>query len=305
MGIPEASSVEWIAVDWGTTRLRAWAMYKDRPLVEAASNNGMGALEPEGFEPALMDVIGSWLPERTIPVLVCGMAGARQGWLEVPYAQVPARPAVAGARAPHVADPRLSVRILPGLKQLLPPDVMRGEETQIAGYLAQTPEFEGVVCLPGTHTKWAEIAVGEVVEFRTYMTGEIFGLLQGYSVLRHSLASGWDDHAFEESVQEGLQTPEALLERLFPLRASSLLVGMTSAVARSRLSGLLIGAEIAAMRSWLSTRKVVVIGAVEQASAYTIGLKTAGCDPELCDGDGMTLAGLTAAYEEIRKKVVS
>ena len=105
---------------------------------------------------------------------------------------MPCPPAPAAfARAP-TADPRLVVRILPGLSQDDPPDVMRGEETQIAGLLAREPDFDGIACLPGTHTKWAHVSAGEVVSFASYMTGELFGLLAATSVLRKTLAEdGW------------------------------------------------------------------------------------------------------------------
>jgi 2-dehydro-3-deoxygalactonokinase len=92
------------------------------------------------------------------------------------------------ARSGATKDPRLRVSILPGLKQAVPPDVMRGEETQIAGFLAAAPGFDGVLCLPGTHAKWVQISAEEVVSFRTFMTGELFDLLSTQSVLRHSIA---------------------------------------------------------------------------------------------------------------------
>ena len=117
------------------------------------------------------------------------MVGARQGWIEAPYASVPCTPATQTI-APECRDPRLEMHILAGIRQLHPPDVMRGEETQIAGVLLREPGFEGVICLPGTHTKWAEVAGGIITSFQTFMTGELFGLLSTQSVLRHSMSAG-------------------------------------------------------------------------------------------------------------------
>ena len=94
---------------------------------------------------------------------------------------------------PPTADPRLDVHILPGLSQAEPPDVMRGEETQIAGMLAATPDFDGLVCLPGTHTKWARVSEGRVTDFRTAMTGELFALVSGHSTLSSFTAEGWNE----------------------------------------------------------------------------------------------------------------
>ena len=107
------------------------------------------------------------------------MAGARQGWIEVPYNDAPCAPsAVNATRAPKTRDPRLDVRIIAGVRQNDPaPDVMRGEETQVAGILQQNPAFDGVICMPGTHTKWVRVSKGQIVRFQTCMTGEIFALI--------------------------------------------------------------------------------------------------------------------------------
>jgi 2-dehydro-3-deoxygalactonokinase len=185
-----ASYADWIAVDWGTTHLRAWAMAEDGTVrAEARSDDGMGHLARDAFEPALLSLIEPWLGAGPMDVLACGMVGSRQGWVEAPYVAVPAKPTNLTPVPVTTRDPRLRVSILPGLKQDAPPDVMRGEETQIAGFLAAALGFDGVLCLPGTHAKWVQISAGEVVSFRTFMTGELFDLLSAVSVLRHSVAA--------------------------------------------------------------------------------------------------------------------
>jgi phosphonate metabolism protein PhnN/1,5-bisphosphokinase (PRPP-forming) len=99
---------------------------------------------------------------------------------------------------------RLSVHVAPGLRQGKPADVMRGEETQIAGFLALNPNWDGVICLPGTHSKWVHISAGEVVSFQTFLTGEMFALLSQASVLRHGMqGDGWDDAAFDAMAAQG------------------------------------------------------------------------------------------------------
>jgi 2-dehydro-3-deoxygalactonokinase len=177
---------DWIAVDWGTSNLRAWAMRADGTvLAEAGSDKGMGRLQPHEFEPTLRDLIAPWT-DRPTRVIACGMVGARQGWVEAPYAPVPGEPLHAGlARAP--SGPDLQVGIIPGLSQSDPPDVMRGEETKVAGFLAQNPGWDGVLLLPGTHPKWILLSAGEVVAFRTALTGEMFAALSAHTVLRHSV----------------------------------------------------------------------------------------------------------------------
>jgi len=291
-----AQTLDWIAVDWGTSQLRAWGMAGARPVLGARSDRGMGGLARDGFEPALLDLVGGWLPATgAIPVLACGMVGSRQGWIEAPYRAVPCPPLdPAAAARPPVADPRLAVRILPGLRQDNPADVMRGEETQIAGFLATRPGWDGVVCLPGTHSKWALLSAGEVVGFQTFLTGEIFALLSDHSVLRHSVA-GWDEAGFAQGLDLGFERPDRLLARLFAIRAEGLLTGLDPAVARARLSGLLIGAELAAARPWWLGQRVAVIGAEGPGRAYATALSRLSVPVIRPEAEGLTLAGLIAA----------
>ena len=289
------SGVRWIAVDWGTSHLRLWAMSDaDQTLDHRSSGDGMGGLAPDAF-PAVLDRMTDGWPAEA-PVIACGMVGSRQGWVEAPYATVPCGPLCPElARAP---GPR-PVHIVPGLKQLDPPDVMRGEETQIAGFLSQNPGWDGVLCLPGTHSKWAELSAGEVVSFRTFMTGELFALLSHHSVLRHSVGEGWDADAFAEAVAASLSRPEDLAARLFRLRADNLLNGTGQSISTARLSGLLIGAELAAARPWWLGRQVAVIGAPAVAAAYVAALAGQAVPAAPVDADAMTLNGLIAARARI------
>jgi 2-dehydro-3-deoxygalactonokinase len=292
-----ATYADWIAVDWGTTHLRAWAMSDDgTPRAELRSDDGMGRLNREEFEPALLRLVEPWLGAGPMDVLACGMVGSRQGWMEAPYAAVPVKPSRLSPVSVPVQDPRLRVAILPGLKQVTPPDVMRGEETQIAGFLAAAPGFDGVLCLPGTHAKWVQISAEEVVSFRTFMTGEMFDLLSAHSVLRHSIAvEGSDVAAFEEAVAETLSKPEMLAQRLFSIRAGQLLDGTSAETSRARLSGYLIGAELAASRPYWLGQDVVVAGTPGLAETYAIALATQGVVARTSDADPLTRLGLIRA----------
>lgn len=288
--------MEWIAVDWGTSNLRGWAMRGDRAVAEASAPQGMGALAPDQFEDALLALIGDW-PGRG-DVVACGMVGARQGWAEAPYAMTPC-PARPGTLTPAPArTPGLRLRIIPGVAQSDPADVMRGEETQIAGFLRLNPGWDGTLCLPGTHTKWVQLSAGEIVSFRTFMSGEIFAALSAHTVLRHSLAEdGTDDDAFMAAVADGMAAPEQLANRLFAIRAEGLLHGLTPAQARGRLSGLLIGAELRAARGWWLGANVAIIGAGALAGRYRAALAAQGVQPRMTSGSAVTLAGLIAAHE--------
>ncbi|SPH18742.1 putative 2-dehydro-3-deoxygalactonokinase DgoK1 [Defluviimonas aquaemixtae] len=296
---------EWIAVDWGTSHLRLWRMPRSGVALDRTdSDKGMGRLTRDQFEPVLLDLVQNDLPaEGHLTVICCGMAGSRQGWSEARYLAVPsAPPSIAQATHVQTRSPSLSVHILPGLSQASPADVMRGEETQISGFLSTEPDFDGVLCLPGTHSKWAHVSAGEVVSFRTFMTGELFALLSGQSVLRHSLASsGLDPESFSGAVAHVMSRPEGLAGDLFSLRAESLLSGLDATAARSRLSGLLIGAELAAARSYWLGRDIVIAGESGIASAYQIALAAQGADPRMVDAEEMTLNGLRAAYAQLRE----
>lgn len=297
----ERNTPGWFAVDWGTTHLRVWAM-DDRGEVMAhrQSDKGMGALARDEFETALLELIEDLLTgTRPVHVVVCGMAGSRQGWQEAPYLTTPcAPPELDTATRVECADPRISVFILPGVKQLDPPDVMRGEETQIAGFLAGEPSFTGTLCLPGTHTKWAQIRNSRIESFQTYMTGELFSLLSKQSVLRHGLSdSDWDESAFIPAVVKTVTDGASLAAHLFGIRAGGLVAELAPGAARARLSGYLIGAEIAAAKPVAGSRGVIILGSDQIAGAYARALNALHIPARTVDADDCTLRGLFLACQ--------
>lgn len=291
---------DWIALDWGSSNLRAYAMAGHSVLAQADGPGAAGLGDADAFEAALLAAVGDWLGDAPMQMLACGMVGSRQGWIEAPYLDVPSAPLSAAAmvRAP-ARDPRIDLRILPGLRQNDPADVMRGEETQLAGLLALRPDFDGVACLPGTHSKWARISAGEVVGFQTALTGEMFHLLSTTSVLRHGMGQGWDDAAFDAGVTEGRRDADRLIARLFTLRAEGLAGALPPDAARARLSGLLIGAELAAMRGWWLGQDVALIGAPALTARYATALALQGVTAAEHDGGAMSLAGLARARQEV------
>lgn len=294
-------TADWLALDWGTTNLRAWAMGPDGAiLAHATSDKGMGKLTPDGYEPALLDLTRDWIA-GPITAIACGMVGARQGWIEAPYATTPCAPTPASFITAPITTPGLTVQIIPGIRQDHAADVMRGEETQIAGFLALNPGWDGVLCLPGTHSKWAHVSAGEVVSFQTVMTGELFALIGTQSVLRHTVGTdGWNDAAFADALGETLSRPERMIGRLFSLRAEHLLHGLDGGTARARLSGLLIGAELAATRAYWLGQNIAVIGAGSLSRLYVSALAQQSVTATQADNDSVTLAGLTAAYRSLK-----
>jgi len=294
----------WIAIDWGTTNLRVWAMGPDNQVLDhKGSTDGMGSLEREGFEPALLRLVAPWLADdKTTPAVACGMVGARQGWIEAPYCAVPCAPIDATFCAAPVSDKRISVQIVPGLSQLDPADVMRGEETQIAGLMAALDITDGILCLPGTHTKWVAVESGIVNRFLTVMTGELFALLSKQSVLRHGMAQeGWDDAAFTLGLETALDNPAGLTANLFALRAEGLLKGLPPQSARAQLSGLLMGTELSGTKTyWQKAAKVHLIGDGTLSRLYAAALAHRLVDVQIHDADRITLAGLCNAYQRYK-----
>ncbi len=298
------SQPDCIAADWGTSHLRVWLMRNDGSVLHRLhSDKGMGGLSQNAFEPALLDLIGGHIGPQAVPVVICGMAGSRQGWAEAPYATAPcAPPNLSHATRVATRDNRLHVFILPGVKQTKPADVMRGEETQLAGFQALNPQFDGVVCLPGTHCKWVRMSAGEIVGFQTFMTGELFSLISQRSVLQHSIAeNGWDETAFGEALDDAMARPSALASKLFSLRAEGLLNDLSPVAARARLSGLLIGVEMAAAKPYWLGQQIAIVGAHALASAYETALTAQGAPVIRTDAERMTLEGLKAAYTALKE----
>ncbi|TVU88606.1 2-dehydro-3-deoxygalactonokinase [Vreelandella titanicae] len=309
----------WIAVDWGSSNLRAWSLNQhDQVIAQASSDKGMLSLTPADYERELRRLVGDWLPANVhTDVMVCGMAGARQGWLEAAYLPVPTRldQLSQGAVTPTLTGDQLRVYLLPGLSQTRSAathfDVMRGEETQLAGLVANTPDFTGLACLPGTHAKWATLEAGAVSGFSTYLTGELYQLLANQSVLRHSI--GTDElqdpacrEAFISAVSEIYAAPETFSSRLFGLRAQDLLDGRLpagdtrGAVLAARLSGLAIGLELAgACRECPTDKPIMLIGNQALSQRYTLALNTIGYQTQHVDGDTAVLAGLRLAHHAL------
>lgn len=292
---------DWIAVDWGTSNMRAWAMSASGTiLADATCADGMGKLTKAEFEPALMQIAGGWINGPTT-VIACGMVGSRQGWVEAPYAAVPCPALPESFVQAHTANPDLQVHVIPGIKQTDPADVMRGEETQIAGFLARNPNWDGVICLPGTHTKWVHVSADEVVSFQTFMTGEMFDTIAKKTILRHSMTTdGWDDDAFQTGLGDAMARPEKLAARLFSLRANDLLHDVASGTARARLSGLLIGAELAAAKPYWLGQQIAVIGEGSLSKLYVTALAQQSAPATQVQAAAITVAGLTAAYRRLK-----
>ncbi|MDF1815899.1 MAG: 2-dehydro-3-deoxygalactonokinase [Verrucomicrobiales bacterium] len=290
-------NIAWIALDWGTSNLRATAMSDSGEIIEKLESRlGMAKVASQGgdFESVLLALIDPWLsPDKTIPVFACGMIGAKQGWMEVKYDTAPCSPVTKLTNIPTNSK-RITVSVCAGVKQDSPADVMRGEETQIGGVLFHNPRFDGLICLPGTHTKWAVVTNGEITEFRTFMSGELFSLLAEKSVLSHSVSGdGWNDDAFVGAFLDTYQNPAKFLSKIFSLRAEDLLRGTDPIITKSRLSGYLLGLEINGAREFIEQYEIVtLVGSPLLLHSYKTALNKLEITTKEYSGDSMTIAGL-------------
>ena len=263
-----------IAIDWGTTSFRAYRLDAHGAVVDSRSApKGILSVAPGGFPAVLEAQIGDWLGDA--PVVMSGMVGSRQGWMEAPYVPCPAG---LDEIASALLEVRKGVWIVPGVScrdESGVPDVMRGEETQVLG-----AERSGLFCLPGTHSKWVEVRNGRIERFSTYMTGELYALLRQHSLLGRMMEEGKpaDAGAFSEGVARSAE-PGGLLHHLFGVRTRALMGELHAAAAPSYLSGLLIGHELRSSRA----REILIIGEPALAECYRDAAAALGIESELLE----------------------
>ena len=251
MTMSPASQNKRIVIDWGTTSFRATLLGADgTPFESIETERGIRVIRSGTHAEELIAHIGAWLDAHApLPVYALGMITSRNGWVEVPYVACPASLAdlAAGVVHKNLAN-GLTVSFFPGIedRSRFPfPDVMRGEETQMAGYGL---DRDATIVLPGTHSKWARIADGRIAAFQTFVTGELFRLLVEYSFIAkiETVEVGENVAAFDRGVKEALGGTAAnasLPTLLFSVRSGMLAGKLDSSQVRDYLSGLLIGHE--------------------------------------------------------------
>ncbi|WP_110692671.1 2-dehydro-3-deoxygalactonokinase [Salinicola halophyticus] len=309
-----------IVIDWGTSNFRAFLVdtISGEVLDSRRSASGLRALShsefphycasqtddwrngdsaASGADGAASGVDGAASGAKKVPVYLAGMVGSARGWFEAPQLELPVTAADLADNV--VAAPGLdNVWIVPGVKQVTPEhvDVMRGEEVQAFGALALAGVDSGDCCLPGTHSKWARLDAGRMVEFTTVMTGELY-----HAVRFHTLPgepardeAPFDEAAFRLGVSRA-GCPGGVMHALFEARSRHLYAGLEAGQVGSFLSGVLIGEEVHAMRQARPGLEVVrLIGAESLRESYTIALEAAGLRVEAIDSDRATLAGVGA-----------
>lgn len=259
-----------LAVDWGTSSLRGALLdSQGRVLKERSFPRGILTVERGDFATVFEACFAHWMGAAGTFCLISGMAGSKQGWQEAPYCACPAGFDEVASQLAWVRAGRIA--IVPGLscEREGIPDVMRGEETQVFGALQLLGIQDGLLVLPGTHSKWVTVRGGKIEKFSTFMTGEFYALLRQHSLLARSMpeADGEVDWAaFDEGVALALRG-SSLLQTAFSVRTLSLFGRMAAARLPSYLSGLVIGEEIRA-QPLPTGAHVVVVGAQALTERY-------------------------------------
>ncbi len=282
-----------IALDWGTTRLRAFLLDAEGAVIEKReASDGIMSVPAGGFPAVLAKHCGDWLAaNKDLPVTMAGMIGSRNGWAEAPYADCPA--AVKDLAASLISVTREdggSAAIIPGVAGVFDgaADVMRGEETLIAGIDLE----DGLVCLPGTHSKWAMIRGGRIERFSTFMTGEFYAALTQHTILGR-LAADPDDAAGFAAGLEASRNDASLLHTAFASRANVLFERMAPQAVRPYLSGLLIGTEVAgALALYGDLDAVHLIASEPQLGLYRQALAARDIIVTVDDPERALVAGL-------------
>lgn len=271
-----------LGIDWGTSSFRAYRLDSDGGVLDVRrADAGIRMIDDGDFEGAFEHLVGDWLDvDAGVPVVLSGMIGSRQGWLEAPYLECPAAVDDLGAalvpldlargRRVHLA-PGLSTRSATGV-----PDVMRGEEVQILGAVDRLGVDRVTICLPGTHSKWVRVENARVTGFATHMTGEAFEVLRRHTILGKTIDhAAWDDSAFDAGVDRSGDAG-GLLHHLFGVRAAGLFGDLDPTTAGSFLSGLVVGHELRAAVATHDGSTVCLIGEGGLVALYRRALRRIG-----------------------------
>jgi 2-dehydro-3-deoxygalactonokinase len=289
-----------VAIDWGSTTLRGALLDADGVVrEERTAARGMLSVAPGGFAEVFAQHFGDWMSAPGTRCLMAGMVGSKQGWVEAAYCACPAGVEEIAAHLTRLDPSALArvrdIAIVPGVRCERDgvPDVMRGEEVQIFGAMRLAGLTDGLFVLPGTHSKWATVQDGRITGFRTFMTGEFYGLLSQHSILARTLEA---DAALDEAVfLRGVTRAgdgEGLLHNAFGVRALGLFGRLSPAQSASYLSGLLIGEELR-LQELPVDREVIAIGATALTARYALALKLRGTSVRSFGAEA-TWAGLRA-----------
>lgn len=267
-----------IGVDWGTTNLRAYRFDDEGRVIERRlSAAGILNVKDDGFAATLHENVGDWIGAGQKRVLLSGMVGSRQGWVEADYLPCPLTLDDLAAGVVSIPYEGAEVKLIPGVRGedgSGVPEVMRGEETQVMG-IAERSLLGGLVCMPGTHAKWVELRDGTIASFQTCMTGDVFAALRKETILSKLMHadSAIDEKHFLRGVKRSADAG-GVLHHLFGVRTLALMDQLREEDAASYLSGLLIGHEVRTMMP--AHGGVHIVGAAQLCGLYQRAIESCG-----------------------------
>jgi 2-dehydro-3-deoxygalactonokinase len=303
----EENTQMFIVGDWGTSQLRMFLCRRNEKnglsVLDKITGPGVSACSGK-LEETLLKLIETWVLEYgKLSIVLSGMVGSNIGWVETPYLECPANVRdLAKARVQFMADGH-NVSIIPGLACINPmgvPDVMRGEEMQVLGWMMTDEKHSSgsyLICLPGTHTKWVLVKDGYLELFWTSLTGELFALLKEHSVLLADRDAQIKDEVFIDAVKSILKIgPENILSGLFGVRSQQIRAGMPKEDAMSYLSGYLIGTDICSAKKLMieavpDLKKVILIGEPKISKLFSLALSQCGYKSEITHATDIFLEG--------------
>lgn len=288
----------YIAIDWGSTNLRAWRYQQGECIDRRRSEAGVTRLNGRSPAEVFATITQDW-PVNDVPVVMAGMVGSNAGWQTAPYLACPVSLSQLASRLTRVED---KAWIVPGLsiERGDNHNIMRGEETQLLGAIGLAPA--AVYVMPGTHAKWVQAQGDTVTDFRTVMTGELHYLLLQHSLVGSGLPPQQPDAAaFADGLETGCND-SSILSRLFEVRAAHILGSRPRESISDFLSGLLIGHEVTLMQQQLSInpqQPLTLIAGGTLAPRYQEALTFAGIPAQQLDGDEAFQHGIRSIADEL------
>lgn len=286
--------MRFVAIDWGTSTFRAWLIEHDQVSDFIETDQGVKNFVTGSHGDYLLKVMSKWKGNFNF-VISIGMIGSSIGMHETNFSKLPIDMQVLSTSLIKVPDYFPPIFIVPGITKA--GDVMRGEESQSLG----TNVSNGLVILPGTHSKWVKMNEGKIVDFQTYLTGELFALLRNHSTLSKATESS-SQISPTNDFYAGLDSDSSdITHNLFTIRANWL-QGRSPEASREFLSGLLVGAEIKSGKHWCDESKAVLVASESLTQIYVAALAHFGIRAEISDSKNLINFYVDLA-KEVEKKL--
>jgi len=293
-----------IVIDWGTTNLRAYHCQDDGTIINRLDDfRGIKSLRKQDYSVILTGIIEHFNAQKE-SIYISGMAGSRNGWVEVPYQQVP----LTGhqlAKSLQPLPPPSPGYLVPGVRTIAndgSTDVIRGEEVQVIGAVTRLALEDALLCLPGTHSKWLQVEQRNITSFVTFMTGDVFQAL-GQTILACKTDDGFHQDVFLQGVDAVTEIDGGLLHQLFMARTRMLDSTLEEIAVSSFISGLLLGHELQqAQLLYKSIAKVIVIGSDQLSERYRCALQHQSIKVDVLGSDLATCAGMATLCQCLKRE---